>query len=130
MNLSIKSDSFPRLFLIRITIAVTLVLTLICYTTLPIYAQNSADEYYDSGVEKLDSGDYQGAMKEFDKAVEINPKYVDAYYSRGMAKAKLGDDRGAIEDYNKAIEINPSYADAYSNRAVVKWELGDYRGGD
>jgi len=76
MNLSIKSHSFPKLSLLSITIAVTLILILIliCYTTLPIYAQNSAEEYFISGVEKLASGDYQGAIKEFDRAIEINPK--------------------------------------------------------
>jgi len=88
MNLSIKSDSFLRLLLIRITIAVTLILILICYTTLPIYAQNSAEEYFISGVEKLASGDYQGAIKEFDKAIEINPKYAEAYFNRGGTKGK------------------------------------------
>ncbi len=27
---------------------------------------NKAEEYFNSGVEKLDSGDYEGAIKEFD----------------------------------------------------------------
>ncbi len=27
---------------------------------------NKAEEYYDSGVEKANSGDYQGAIKELD----------------------------------------------------------------
>jgi len=68
---------------------------------------NKAEEYYDSGVEKADSGDYQGAIKEFDKAIKLNPKLADAYYNRGLAKAYLGDYQGAIEDYSKAIKINP-----------------------
>ena len=94
MNLSIKSHSFPKLSLLSITIAVTLILILICYTTLPIYAQNSAEEYFISGVEKLASGDYQGAIKEFGRAIEINPKYAEAYIYRGVAKGELGDYQG------------------------------------
>ncbi len=66
MNQSIKSHSFPRLFLLRITIALLSILILICYTTLPIYAQNSAEEYFYSGVEKANSGYYEGAIKELD----------------------------------------------------------------
>jgi len=94
MNQSIKSYSFARLFLLRITISLLSILILICYTTLPIYAQNSAEEYFISGVEKLASGDYQGAIKEFDRAIEINPKYAEAYIYRGVAKGKLGDYQG------------------------------------
>jgi len=128
MNLGINAHSFARLFLIRITIALLSILILICYTTLPINAQNSAEEYFNSGIEKANSGDYEGAIKEFDKAVEINPKFAEAYYNRGVAKGELGDYRGGIEDYNKAIEINPRYAKAYYNRGVLKGNLGNYRG--
>jgi len=79
MKQSIKSDSFLRLFLVRITIILLFILILICYTTLPIYAQNSAEEYLYSGIEKGNSGDYQGAIKDFNKAIEINPKFAQAY---------------------------------------------------
>ncbi len=83
MNLSTKSDSFLRLFLIRITIALLSILILICYTTLPIYAQNSAEEYFYSGNEKANSGDLQGAIEDYNKAIELNPKHAEAYYNRG-----------------------------------------------
>jgi len=65
-----------------------------CYFFFPFLCQvgcqeqNSAEEYFISGVEKLASGDYQGAIKDFNKAIEINPKDVDAYYIRGVAKGQ------------------------------------------
>jgi len=128
MNLNTEYYSFVNSFLLRITITSLSILILICYTTLPIYAQNSAEEYFYSGVEKANSGDYEGAIEDYNKAIEINPKDAEAYNNRGVAKWDLGDDRGAIEDYNKAIEIKPRYADAYSDRGVVKDKLGDYKG--
>jgi len=126
MNQSIKSHGFVRLFLIRITIAVTLILILICYTTLPNYAQNSAEEYFYSGVEKANSGDYQEAIEEFDKAIKINPKDAKAYYNRGVVKGGLGDYRGAIEDFNKSIEINPMNTNPYYTRGRAKARLSNY----
>jgi len=75
MNQSIKSYSFARLFLISITITLLSILILICYKTLPIYAQNSAEEYFYSGVEKANSGDYKGAIEDYNKAIKVNPKY-------------------------------------------------------
>ena len=71
-----------------------------------------ATNFYNSGVEKYEKGDYQGAIADYDKAIEINPQYADAYINRGIAKYDLKDYQGAIADYDKAIEINPQYADA------------------
>jgi len=105
MNLNAEYYSFVNSFLLRITIAVTLILILICYTTLPINAQNSAEEYYDSGVETLASGDYQGAIKDFNKAIEINPKDADAYYNRGLAKIGLGQKYSGCLDLSRAREL-------------------------
>ena len=124
MYLGKIANSNLRLSLARITIISLPILILICYTTLPIYAQNSAEEYYDSGVEKADSGDYQGAIKDYNKAIEINPNYSEAYFNRGIVKYRLGDYQGEIEDYNKAIEINPDYSKAYYNRGITKLQLG------
>ena len=51
--------------------------------------------------------DYKGAISDFDKAIELNPKDADAYICRGTAKAILNDYKGAILDYDKYIELNP-----------------------
>ena len=43
------------------------------------------------GAEKYEQGDYQGAIADFTRAIEINPRYADAYLKRGNAKDELGD---------------------------------------
>ena len=88
----------------------------------------SASTYVDAGIEKGKSGDLQGAITDFNKAIEINPQDAYAYYNRGLAKSYLKDYQGAIADYNKAIEINPQDADAYTNRGSAKQALGDNQG--
>jgi hypothetical protein len=64
-------------------------------------------------------GNYALAISDFDRAIEINPKYADTYYNRGLTYRKLGNHRQALEDFDRAIEINPEYAEAYYNRGVV-----------
>ncbi len=56
-------------------------------------------------------GDYDRAIADYTKAIEIDPKYANAYYSRGIAWGKKGNSDRAIADYTKAIEIDPKYAD-------------------
>ncbi len=66
---------------------------------------NKAEEYYDSGIEKANSRDYQGAIKEFDKAIKLNPKLADAYYNRGLAKIELDQKDSGCLDLSKAGEL-------------------------
>ena len=54
-------------------------------------------------------GDYDIAMSDYNKAIEINPNYVDAYNNRGNIYSQgKGEYDNAIPDYDKAIEINPT----------------------
>jgi len=72
--------------------------------------------------------DYYGAIADYAKAIELDPKNVDAYYYSGLAKVNLHNFVGAIVDYTKAIEINPKSANTFYNRGNAKHELHDYTG--
>ena len=89
----------------------------------------SAQVFANRGYAKFQNGDYQGALADFNKAIEINPQDAFAYNNRGIAKKEAGDFQGAIADFNKALAINPQDAYIYfDNRAGAKIELGDYQG--
>ncbi|MCL5992296.1 MAG: tetratricopeptide repeat protein, partial [Bacteroidetes bacterium] len=72
-------------------------------------------EYLKKGNAKINSGDYRGAIQDYNKALELNPNSDDAYNNRGVAKNELGDFRGAIQDFNKALELNPNFPKVYNN---------------
>ena len=62
-------------------------------------------------------GDYDGAIKFFSEAIELNPNNALAYYGRAYAYYDLKNYRQAIEDCTKAIQFNsPCLIDAYNNR--------------
>ena len=91
----------------------------------------SAEFYNKRGNEKYDAEDYKGAIKDYTKAIKINPQYGDAYYNRGLAKENLKDFEGAISDYTEAIEIYPKgedAGDAYHGRGYAKEMLKDFEG--
>jgi tetratricopeptide (TPR) repeat protein len=85
-------------------------------------------EHYSRGNCKKLLKDLKGAILEFNKAIEFNPKFAEAYYKRGNTKLLLDDISGAEIDYNRAIELNPKLAEAFNNRAMLKHTNGDEEG--
>ncbi|MGB3512454.1 MAG: tetratricopeptide repeat protein [Microcoleaceae cyanobacterium] len=83
------------------------------------------NHFFQRGLTKYEQQNYQGALEEFNQALEINPDHTDAYIYRGDVKEKLEDDRGAIADYNQAINIDATHPKAYYRRGNVLRKVGD-----
>ena len=80
------------------------------------------------GNAKRNSGDFDGAISDQNKALDFDPLYADGYFNRGIAKFKKGDFDGAIQDYSQVIKINPQDSDAFFNRANVRKDSGVMKG--
>ena len=114
----------------RRTTAIAAALSLLALGS-PLVGANAnplVTQYLDQGVEKYDAGNYQGAIDDYTKAIEINPLDYTAYNNRGHAKRYLNDRQRAIADFTTAIEINPRIVLAYFNRGIDRFKLGDLRG--
>jgi hypothetical protein len=77
-------------------------------------AQNekkSGDDAYNSGVRKMDAGDFSGAILDFTMALKLNAEDIDALFNRAAAKLKLYDANGACEDWNKIKSLGKPDAD-------------------
>lgn len=73
--------------------------------------------YYDRSVDKIESKDYNGALKDFDEAIKFYSRNADYFHNRAYIKDILEDFIGAIEDYTVAIMLNPNDYTSYNNRA-------------
>ena len=87
-----------------------------------------AKRYNRRGKDRMAEGDYRGAIRLFNRAIEFAPDNLFAYFSRGQAKFHEGDYRGAITDYDQVIDLDPGYAFAYTLRGDAKERLGDKQG--
>ncbi|HSZ24451.1 MAG TPA: tetratricopeptide repeat protein, partial [Cytophagaceae bacterium] len=47
------------------------------------YCQDPIDTYYQNGLTKIDRKDFNGAVEDFSKVIELKPDYASAYYNRG-----------------------------------------------
>jgi len=75
--------------------------------------------------ENIGRGEYDLAIVDYNKAVELNPKSVPAYFNRARAFYFKRDFAGAIESYGKVIELTPNDSVAFYNRAVAYEKMGD-----
>ena len=106
-----------------------LLLPLLILLTSTAQAQSPrlAREYVKRGIARFSRGDIDGAISNYEKAIEISPLLADAFFYRGKARRAKGDLNGAITDYEASIEIEPRFAEnngdianAYYNRGFIR----------
>ena len=51
-------------------------------------------------------GNYEDSIKNYSKAIKLNPSYFEAYNNIGVAHTNWRKTNKAIECFNKAIQIN------------------------
>lgn len=76
----------------------------------PADADGSYKSHYDSGSELHNSGDFNGAISEFTRSIEMNPQFPDAYNYRAMSRYKSGDKSGACADWQQAASLGDATA--------------------
>ena len=82
---------------------------------------DSSKDFFKRANQKDGYRDYIGAIKDYDQAIKLNPKFANAYLNRGYVKYKIKDYNGAIDDYNHAISLKPKNEKAYYARANAKY---------
>ena len=74
--------------------------------------------YFLRGNAYLDCGDFQSAIDDYGRAIELQPDPV-SYNNRGIAYRNLKDSRRAIADFRQALLMDIDYRDAYNNLGLV-----------
>lgn len=98
----------------------------ILYFTLSIENDKNYDAFYYRGMAKSKLKDFEGALDDYSKAVELNPNTENNIVSRAKANYKLKLYKNAIEDYSRVIELNPNNSYYYRLRAESKLNLKQY----
>ncbi|MEO6789102.1 MAG: tetratricopeptide repeat protein, partial [Chthoniobacteraceae bacterium] len=73
-------------------------------------------------------GDNDGALADFNRAIDIDPKLADAWHDRGAVRSQKGDLEGAIADLSRAVEIDPKNAKTLYERGMLRKAHGEIEG--
>jgi tetratricopeptide (TPR) repeat protein len=84
------------------------------------------DAYVGRGSQSAAKKEYDRAIFDFSKAIELDPKSALAYHNRGAAYLEKGDYENAISDFTKALEIDPKDAEVFCERGIAYRKKGEY----
>lgn len=74
---------------------------------------------------KVETGDLEGAEKDYTKAVKLKRKSYPAYYNRGRTRLELKNLQGAYNDLLKATRLDSDKAEAYYYLGEACMKLGE-----
>jgi tetratricopeptide (TPR) repeat protein len=79
----------------------------------------AARKSYNNGLKLVDEGNLDGARKEYQKAIDLDPNYCDAMDNLGQLFRRQGKLDDAIYWYKRSIGILPGNRAAHTNLAVA-----------
>ena len=69
---------------------------------------------------------YEKAIVQWEKAVKINPKFVDGLNNLGNALSRIGKFDEAINYLNKALKLRPNFFETYYTLSDIFYQKGIY----
>lgn len=84
-----------------------------------------AAKFYNSGNKQLKSGNYEGAIQDYDKALETSKDYR-IFYQKGVSLKKIRKFDDAVEAFKASLENNPDFDLAYNGLGGIYFAQGKY----
>ncbi|MBW4651816.1 MAG: tetratricopeptide repeat protein [Kaiparowitsia implicata GSE-PSE-MK54-09C] len=78
------------------------------------------------GNARVSQNKLDGAIADYNRAIELSPESPDPYLNRGTAWEGLQHWERAIADYNHVLELDPDDAAAYNNRGNAEAGMGQW----
>lgn len=85
---------------------------------------NDAGIVNNQGVELYERGNPQGAIKMFQRALEVDPMNPTIHANMGYAYQAMNDHQSAILEFKKALNLNPNDLEIHNNLGISLYNLG------
>jgi tetratricopeptide (TPR) repeat protein len=77
--------------------------------------------YSNRGVAYGNVGDHMRAIRDLDRAIELNPQDAIAYGNRGLAYRNLGNINQSTEDFKVAARLGLKWFQDYLRERGITW---------
>jgi superkiller protein 3 len=88
-------------------------------SAISLAAPKDARKAYEKGLDAIKKKKAADAVKNFQKAVEIYPKYATAWYDLGRVQSQQGHAEEAKQSFEKVIEADPKYVNPYLDLSMI-----------
>ncbi|KAF7286994.1 hypothetical protein GWI33_002834 [Rhynchophorus ferrugineus] len=85
-----------------------------------------AEEHKNKGNNYMKNSEYDQAIAEYTKAIELNPYNAVYYCNRAAAYTRQTQDADAIIDCKEALKLDPTYGKAYGRLGIAYSNLNKY----
>ncbi len=87
--------------------------------------------HHDLGVQAMQAGEIQGALREFQISLDLDPGLAESHNAIGLLLHVAFQRKDeAIAHFKRALEIRPTFSEARANLANVYLDQGRYEKGD
>jgi tetratricopeptide (TPR) repeat protein len=99
---------------------------LICLAITSTAQQPAADDPLNSAITEQQQGDYQSAIRDYRKVLQVHPDMVEAKVNLGAALAHVGQYDEAIAMYKSALPTLPFKNPVLLNLGLAYYKKGDF----
>ncbi|KJW03390.1 TPR repeat family protein [Rickettsia endosymbiont of Ixodes pacificus] len=89
--------------------------------------QSLANKYLSKADNLFGMSKFDLALKEIDKAIELEPNNHHAYFVKSIILTKLGENKLALKASNNAINLDPKNSKYYWLKFMILEKLGEYK---
>lgn len=103
----------------------------VCLLLIPVITfSQTAKKYCDVATKFQKANNFNDAIDNYSKAIELNPQMYEAYVSRAFCYEKADKKAEAIADYQKAAAFKPKEKELFYNAGRLLVELENYTEAD
>jgi len=88
--------------------------------------ENDPNRYWELANKHFEKKEYQSAIDNYNKVIQLSPDFAPAYFQRGFSYANLNNSGGAMKDFSKYIQLEPQEPSGYAYRGLLLFNQANY----